>query len=685
MVLALWIAFMLPLLAPTADGSVLPKTIRSAACRVAPTIDGVADEAEWNAASPIAFELKMFRLNPLGASTRDCQLRVMNSANALYVALRMPDSTLNNSLSPLVIDFALLAFCRGERLVPGDDRKAVGPGLYLDKHVVESGKDADDPRQDGRGALGHEQGIYTVEWAIPLDSGDPQDIQARPGQSLRFNLAYFDAFQADMKGTEVGVGYGTSLDRADEWGSIQLAAEVEDDGGTAFRGPAWAEGLFQTFPQRPAGRLRLVDSALLPGEAEPALKMSLEYDYLDRHGESKGATAKLYLPGTVKDKEARVPLYYSAGYELDDAGAMKHVRRGFAVATPSRLEANPLVRTANPDIALLHIARSLPMVDDARVIIGGGSAGGYMTLMLAAETFPLAGAAPDVPPVNWGYNAAYFLQRESHGKVEGEAEKRTPVFDVIVPIARQAAEVYGANTDAIAWFNHSPLAHLDTITCPVSVYFSTADMLVPIDQVGSKWIRAFDPSAFPDGFTMDRQKLTTTAEGRRQLAEVLGEDAFELFLLEEATLQRYATEQKEKGILPELPFSRSRQWSVTVLDEGPPEPQLGHVKYPVQWSRREFLDHVLTGRIAASQLTLDKLRRLIHRYAGQEWLATNLVHLDYPERERADVLRGLRTYVATGDMNARVLAGLYAQLRPAEQVLEAEIVRELIDRPLGGK
>ena len=64
------------------------------------------------------------------------------------------------------------------------------------------------------------------------------------------------------------------------------------------------------------------------------------------------------------------------------------------------------------------MARALPWVDDTRVVIGGGSAGGWMTLLLAAETFPLAGAAPDVPPVNWGYNARLFLQATRQGRAE---------------------------------------------------------------------------------------------------------------------------------------------------------------------------------------------------------------------------------------------------------------------------
>ena len=77
----------------------------------------------------------------------------MNSANGLYIAFRVPDATVNDSLVPIKVDFASLAFCRGKELSPGDDRKMVVPGLYVDKHFTAPGKDADDSHQDGRGAM----------------------------------------------------------------------------------------------------------------------------------------------------------------------------------------------------------------------------------------------------------------------------------------------------------------------------------------------------------------------------------------------------------------------------------------------------------------------------------------------------------------------------------------------------
>jgi len=656
----------------------MPRTVQAAACRKPPTIDGIIGEAEWREAPVIEFEMPVLQLNTQAISRRSCRLRVMNSGNNLYVALGVPDDVLNKSLAPLDIDFASLAFCRGKELAPGDDRKAVGPGIYLDKHFLAPARDADDKAQHGKGAMTHADGVSTIEWALPLDSGDAEDLRAKPGDAVRFNIAYIDAFQADLKATQIGAAYEGALDHAEKWGTLQLAAGVPDDDGSAFKGPAWVAELFAGLRTVPASRLRLIDSTLLPASPQSIARVLVEYKFRNPKGEEVVGKAKLYLPASAQLAKEKFQLYYSAGYELDDGSAIAHASRGAVVVTPRELEANPLVRTINPDAALLHMARALPFVDDSRVVIAGGSAGGYATLMLAAETFPVAGAAPDVPPINWGYNAAFFLQKERQPSTAADPNApKVPVFDVIVPIVKQALGVYGNDTDGPAYFAHSPLAHLPTITCPVSVYWSTADMLVPIDQVGSQWIRPFDAPAFPAGFTMDREKLATSADGRKRLTDLLAERDYELFLISEETVKRQLADSTLSKMPVDLGDSPARQWSITILDEGAPTPLLGHTKYPVGRTHRAFLDRVTTGKIAAGQLTPAKLERLMDRYAGREWLPAGLVHLDDPESERADVIRGLTTYVAAGPDNAQTFAELYSRLPPARQVLPKEVENKL--------
>lgn len=68
------------------------------------------------------------------------------------------------------------------------------------------------------------------------------------------------------------------------------------------------------------------------------------------------------------------------------------------------------------------------------------------------------------------------------------------------------------------------------------------------------------------------------------------------------------------------------------------------------------------------------------RYAGREWAPSRLKHLDVSESERSDVLRGLRTYVASGADNARTFAELYERLEPSRRVLEADVLKTLASR-----
>ncbi|HVC95877.1 MAG TPA: sugar-binding protein, partial [Pirellulales bacterium] len=288
----------------------LPKTVTSSPCRAAPAIDGRIGNEEWNDAKPIQFELPVLKVKTQAIAPRACRLWVMNSANGLYVALSVPDETLNKSLTPLDFDLSTLAFCRGKELAAGDDRKVVGPGIFVDKHVTTPGQDADDKKQDGRAAMVHEQGIYTIEWAVPLDSGDVEDLQSKPGDSLRFNMAYVDAFQPDLKETQIGSSYPGGLDRAEGWGTLELAANVEDDGGAAFQGPVWVRKLFEGFRSPTSGRLRFVEAALLPGARQAVVKALVEYTYRDPRGKETIGKGKLYFPESLREPGEAHPLYY---------------------------------------------------------------------------------------------------------------------------------------------------------------------------------------------------------------------------------------------------------------------------------------------------------------------------------------------------------------------------------------
>jgi hypothetical protein len=659
-----------------------PRSFASAPCQSPPTIDGVVSADEWRAAPVQAIELGMIRIEPFATEKRPCELRVMNSANALYVSLKVPDQTIDNSLAPLMLDAAILAFCQGDQVKAGDDRKVITQGIYRDKFVNAPGKDdGDDPHQDGRGAMSREKGICTFEWALPLDSGDKDDLRTRPGAFFRFNVVYFDALQVPMTKTRMGGVYGLHLDKADDWATLQLAANVKDDGGTAFQSPAWMKALAGRLKSVNPSRLRVISETLIPGSSPATAKVVVSFTYRDPQGKEKEAKAKIYLPESIHAQgNTRHPLFFAAGYELPDGLEHDYANRGWVIVSPHALETNPLIRTMNPDVALLHLARSLPWVDDARVVVGGGSAGGWMTLMLAGETFPLAGAAPDVPPVNWGYNGAYFFKQLDKAGPTGGSPAKIPALHAVGTLLKPCAPVYGEDFDDATWFADSPVAQVSTITCPVSVYFSTADVLVPINQVGARWVQPFAKSQFPDGFTMEPETLMASREGRLRLLDVLPESAYEVFRLAvpEGTSRHNVPGGPGKANMSELPVSTGKQWSIGIIDEGPPVPGIDHRKFNFMLTRNAFLARAVSGKIAPDQLTSIKLARLMDRYASKEWLPSRLKHLDLPESERADVVRGLRTYAAASPLNARRLAELYARLAAARQVLEPTILKDLL-------
>jgi hypothetical protein len=659
----------------------LPEILGAAPCRSAPTIDGVIDAGEWRDAPPHAFTISMIRIDPRATETRPCELRVMNSANALYVALKVPDESIDNSLVPLMLDAAILGFCQGDKVRARDDRRVIAEGIYRDKFVEAPGKgDGDDAHQDGRGAMTRDKGVCAFEWAVPLNASDVNDLRAKPGDSFRFNLAYFDALQLPMTKTMMGGAFGVHLDNADEWGTLRLAANVVDDGGSAFQSPAWVKALADRLKSVSPARLRVSSESTLSGSNPPTAKVLVSFTYRDPGGNQKEAKAKLYLPETINaQRNAKYPLFFAAGYELPDGAEQEYLKRGWLVISPRELETNPLIRTMNPDVALLHLARSLPWVDDARVVIGGGSAGGWMTLVLAAETFPLAGAAPDVPPVNWGFNGAYFFKQLEKAGPAGGKVARVPAMFGVGTMLKPCVTVYGGDFDDPTWFADSPVALLPTITCPVSVYFSTADILVPINQVGRRWVQPFDKSVFPDGFTMEPEKLMHSRDGRLRLTDVLSEAAYEVF---DVAVPRETARHNEPGspghpTTCELPVSAKRRWSISIIDEGPPVPGIDHRKFELMPTRNAFLQRVVADKIAQAQLTATKLERLMDRYAGKEWLPSRLKHLDFPDSERADVVRGLRTYVRASSANARNFAELYSRLPAGRRVLEAGVLRDL--------
>jgi hypothetical protein len=441
-------------------------------------------------------------------------------------------------------------------------------------------------------------------------------------------------------------------------------------------------------PDRLAHRLRLIGGTDM-GPAGGSAVVELIYPGLD--GKDQAGMARIFLPPILRtDPAARVPMIHNAGYELDEASGKALAERGYLVSTPHAHPLNPLGRGVHLDQAILHAVRALSLVDARRVAIQGGSAGGWMTLMLAADAFPLIWVAPDVPPIHWGYNAAYIGDNQRlAGPAPGSEKPRMPILQIVGPIADQSRELYGVPFDSPAYVAVSPIGRLRDITAPTQATFSTADMLVPIAQVSKSLIRPHDPGQFPEGFSIAMSDRFPAPGGKRTLLDALPSAERELFVLPTGQgAARIGADLQPQGPARTviLPFSRTKRWSIVILDEGPVEPEVGHFKYAWALDREPFKKWAEQLGVRAEQLTRAKLEALMRRMMGKAPVAApvNLRRmdggeyqanlLDYPEAERADVLLGLRAF-AEDDACSTRLCSLYRGLPRQLKALGASLGR----------
>lgn len=415
--------------------------------------------------------------------------------------------------------------------------------------------------------------------------------------------------------------------------------------------------------------------------------LRLTFVAADLRGQEYTAEAKVVVPAASSSQSW---LWFNCGYELADLEIVRHTSAGRTVVTsvdPGEEDVfpfqNPLCRGPNTDLVLAHIVRRLACVDPLRIVYGGGSAGGYAALMVAAEAFPVGAAIANAPVVNLAYQAAYTMRNAP--ALAANPPREHPMVGVLmamfVPfVERGWKRGYGDDLSAPVWLDHSPIAHLSRITCPTAAFFSTADFLVPVQQVSRAWADASGPG--PEGVVVEPSVLSPSANAELALLDLLGDSA-EVHVVNVPRGARVACFDNLDLTLGtphapvEIPVAVGNGWSVTILDEGPVTFGCGHTKHEVQPSFDSYITDALSSPPSVDQLTEAKLRQLIQRHSGTEWLAPGFHHLDRPAAERSDVATGLRTYCRISPAHARHFEALYAALAPEEQALAADLVREL--------
>lgn len=252
-----------------------------------------------------------------------------------------------------------------------------------------------------------------------------------------------------------------------------------------------------------------------PREAPPPLenveRRRLEIPYITKAGTVDTRAAKLVLPSRAS---APCPLIFVPHYEMgEDAAELRaYLNEGWAVACPVEAPQNANGGLTDDDLvfnnAALFTVRRLPEIDANRVALVGGSAGGYMTLMLNALQLGICGAVANGPITNVYFNFyKYFpyansLNLAALAKLKPQAEQ-APADAKLDPLALMKAlsglpipliaaligsfQPIMANfpdpEDVSRWEAFSPVALAEWFSNPIMINHNTSDVLVPIDQI----------------------------------------------------------------------------------------------------------------------------------------------------------------------------------------------------------
>ncbi|KUO06056.1 hypothetical protein [Streptomyces caeruleatus] len=449
----------------------------------------------------------------------------------------------------------------------------------------------------------------------------------------------------------------------------------------------WVKRLVADAFDDPAGRIVDVRTEERAVGEDGVGVVTLRFTAEDLRGDTYQATARLYLPAALAERPpAPTPVWFNCGYELPDETAMAKVSRGRIVVTPCEPAPgevfpgpNPLVRGPNTEYVLAHLVRGLSFVDPTAIVYAGGSAGGYAALMTAAEAFPATAVVPDVPVVNLTCQGAHLFA--ALPRIASDTPPDHPAVpalrQVMVPIAEGWRLTYGEDLSAPGWAAHSPVEHVERITCPVAAVFSSADFLVPLEQVGTGLV----PGS-PDGAVMAALDGSGAEHAAVRLLDVLDGQADVRVLPVPPAAPAMADLDLTQPV-PETPLpvpdapADGRRWLVAVVDEGPAELG-GHWRHALAPDFEPFVARALADGVGADQLTRAKLDQLLDRYRGAEWLAPGYRHLDRPEAERRDVEHGLRSFCVLSPAHTRRFADLYAQTDDDRRVLPEGLVRDLI-------
>jgi hypothetical protein len=422
-------------------------------------------------------------------------------------------------------------------------------------------------------------------------------------------------------------------------------------------------------------------------------KRDLEVPYLTRNGAISRRPLRIYLPDHAPEP---MPLVFIAHYEMPEHDPLlgMYLRMGWAVSTclqhvqeyNSQLMGDNLVFNS----AALTMVRKQPDIDRTRIVVSGGSAGGYMTMMLSVLHMGVCASVSFSGIANLVFNMRYMqaansfnlqvmagLTEEERQDFVGMLEKLPiPILGAIsnqfLPILMQMEQ----EPDSPMWTAASPVCMADRFTGPLLMTHFTSDVLVPIDQLTKRWSDGLNGESLPEGYRLRLSEFPLPAHLQRSLEENLPRA--------DLAVQTVPAPQRE-GEDIRIPFDISKRFNIVVFDEGAVEGVAGHSKQlqPGSYDARAYMEAQIRRSCRETNwLTAGKLALMAERYAGKcillpahdgiddQVYGSNSVH-------RREVMEELSLYAEDHGADLRDKMREVKQERPDLAAVLDEIVEQL--------
>lgn len=368
------------------------------------------------------------------------------------------------------------------------------------------------------------------------------------------------------------------------------------------------------------------------------VQRNVEIRYISKGDTVASRPIRLYIPEKASKP---VPIVYIPHYEMkDDALELRtYLNEGWAVASPTAFENTANGLLTDDDLvfnnAVLYALRRMEEFDPERLVLVGGSAGGYCSMMLAGLQMGICANIAQAPIENLyfnfykHFNAADELNGGAMGKIllkgltklsKGSDEEKAqalielmmelplPFVGMVSGMFKPIQDNFPDKEDYDRWAALSPIGLADCYSNPFIVYHCTSDLLVPIDQTTRKYTYEKNSDTMPEGFST---RLDAGYPG------ILGKALDEL--LDPSLTCVQSIKPIPVGESAATPYDKGKPFNIVVSDDGPVESYSSHNNGDPAGAvdMIPFLkDKIGQGLSSTEMLRPGKLRLLLERYAG---------------------------------------------------------------------